>query len=118
MMNKNAKVTVKKEGGTIVVTAKIPSLQPRKGVEPVRYDLTDARAAAIDKYGKNVGSLTSSPSVVLENRPRTNVLAGSWTFEWVTSTVPTRSTKPASRSSKPRTRTRRTRNTSTTTDTE
>lgn len=104
-MSKNADVEVTQKGATIEVTAKIPALRPRKGVEPIRYDFIDARSAAVAEYGAaQVGSLIS-PSVVLENRPRTNILSGSWTFEFVVPKVPTR---------KPRTRRPRTTKTKTT----
>jgi hypothetical protein len=89
-MSKNATVTVTKNKGAIEVSAAIPALRPRKGIEPIRYDLTDAHAAAVAEFGADrVGSLIS-PSIVLENRPRTNVLEGRWIFEYVTLEVPVR----------------------------
>lgn len=110
--NKKAEVTVTKQKNTIVVNATIPSLNPRKGVEPIRFDLTDARNAATAEYGDRVGSL-SGPSVVLENRPRTNNLSGTWVFNYETpvpttasnTTTTTRTTRSTRRNRRTKTQT-------------
>ena len=110
----NVKVSVTKDktnraGETeIVVKVKIPEYKPRKGVDHIRYDVVNARIAAVDKYGEgDVGQLTSdSPNPVLENKIRASgvTLEGEWHFSIQRIHSPT----PAS-SLKTRTRTNRTR---------
>ena len=71
MNNEHIKITVTKESEAISVTAEIPEMNPRKGIEHIRYDVVNARQSAVDKYGDSVGNLTStSPNPVLENKLR------------------------------------------------
>ena len=84
MNNEHIKITVTKESEAVSVTAEIPEMNPRKGIEHIRYDVVNARQSAVDKYGNDVGNLTTfSKNPVLENRPRENgtVLKGKWLFE-------------------------------------
>ncbi len=81
-MSKQAKVNIAQERTTVTVEAEIPALDPRKGIEPIRYDVTDATEAVqlwAERRGIEIGGLVSN-STVLENRPRTNRLHGTWTF--------------------------------------
>jgi len=83
MMSKQAKVKIQQQKNSVTVEAEIPALDPRKGITPIRYDVTDAEAAVqlwATKKGVDVGGLISD-STVLENRPRTNRLHGTWTFK-------------------------------------
>ena len=84
-MNNQIKINVTKESktNTISVEAEIPEMNPRKGIDHIRYDVVNAREAAVEKYGRDVGNLTTfSTNPVLENIPRENgnILKGRWLF--------------------------------------
>lgn len=125
-MNKNTKVTVSKAGNTVIVAVELPQLDHRKGIVPERYDFTHARAAAIEEYGSEVIGQLASPSIVLENRARTNRLKGRWVFEytagrdkaWSKPLPPHRTETQTTPTTIKKSRTRRTRASKTTITTE
>jgi len=83
MNNKNVKITVTREKDFISVSAEIPEMNPRKGIDHIRYDVVNARQSAVEKYGDSVGNLTdTSPNPVLENKLRSSPpkLVGTWIF--------------------------------------
>ena len=107
MNNDHIKIIVTKKTETISVTAEIPEMNPRKGIEHIRYDVVNARQSAVDKYGDDVGQLTSdSPNPVLENKIRAsgNTLEGEWHFsiQRVQPPTPTPSLKTRTRTSRAR----------------
>ena len=86
MNNKHVKVKVERnlKENTIEVSAQIPEMNPRKGINYIRYDSTNAYQDAYEKYGDLVGAHRSDlPCPVLDNknRPIGNVLEGVWVFE-------------------------------------
>jgi len=79
-----ADITFDESGGnTIKMTVSIPAQNPRKRVPPLIFNVNDALTVATNKYGARVVEVNGSD--VLENRPRTNVLNGTYLIELVPS---------------------------------
>ena len=94
MNNKNIKVTVSKQKNSITVNAEIPKMNPRKNINYIRYDVTNARNDALAEYGPLVGNLRSNepednPVLDNKNRPSGNILNGTWVFNTTDTTSPT-----------------------------
>ena len=119
MNNKNIKVTVTKEENLILVRAEIPEMNPRKGIDHIRYDVVNARQSAVEEYGDSVGNLTgTSPNPVLENKLRSSPpeLVGTWMFTTTTKENKFENTKTTSTRARTRKSTRRRTNTKTTSE--
>ena len=109
-MNKNeyVKIEMAESDGCVTISATLPAINPRRNVPPIRYDLTDARSLAAEKYGNRLlASVGQSP--VLENRLRTNVLEGDFVFEL----TPPPKSPPAKRPKSSRLSAKKTKNTET-----
>ncbi len=97
-LEKYATVTYSKTGGRITLQVTLPPENPRKKIPPMVFDVHDAVRLATDKYNLKNAKPVSGPQ--LENRPRTNLLKGTYVVEDETPPKPTKTTTRRTRTKK------------------